>query len=448
MNRNEIDFSSVSFLGVLRELKKNWQWIVIFTLSAWLFLTGLGQLLYTPEFTVSTTLVVTDKESENNYASLSMASSMADVMAEIFQSDAMRDLVEKDTNDTMEGRITCSQVPETNLIVLNIISTDPGSAYRFMNSALTHYSEVSSHVFSNASLQVLQEPSIPTSPSNRPRFSNHKNLLTLFAGLGMCALITFLYVFRYTLKTSSKAKSVLDGTVLGVIPFEKTNKKHGKKALLINLPIVSMAYSEAYRKIVSRIDHTLRQKDKKVLLVTSVAENEGKSTCAANIALALQEKGKKVLLIDCDFMKPAQYKIFERRIDKEMNGYRSIQYNEKTHLWELFLSKPVENHINSFINRLKQMIEYYRSEFDYLILDSSPTKASSDAEVLMDIVDCTLMVVKEDYSDIRIINDTVDLIWQSNSKFIGFVLNSFHEQVIQNNAYGYGYYKKSMSESR
>ena len=105
-------------------------------------------------------------------------------------------------------------------------------------------------------------------------------------------------------------------------------------------------------------------------------------------------------MIDCDFMKPAQYKIFERIIDKEMNGYRSIQYNEKTHLWELFLSKPVENHINSFINRLKQMIEYYRSEFDYLILDSSPTKASSDAEVLMDIVDCTLMVVKEDYSDI------------------------------------------------
>ncbi|WP_415967770.1 P-loop NTPase [Faecalitalea cylindroides] len=448
MNRNEMDFGNISFYGILRELKRYLVYIVIFTVSVWLFITGLGQLLYTPEYTVSTTLVVTDKTSENNYASLSLASSMADVMSEIFQSDAMKELVETDIGNTMEGRITCSQVPETNLLVLNIISTDPSSAYAFMNSALTHYSEVSSHVFSNASLQVLQEPSIPTSPSNRPRFSNHKNVLTLAACLGMCVLISFLYIFRYTLKTPTNAKKVLDGTILGVIPFEKNNKKRSKKALLINLPIISMAYSEAYRRVVSRIEHSLRKKNKQVLLVTSAAENEGKSTCAANIALALQEKGKKVLLIDCDFMKPAQYKIFERRIDKEMNGYRSIQYNEKTHLWELFLSKPVENHINSFINRLKQMIEYYRSEFDYLILDSSPTKASSDAEVLMDIVDCTLMVVKEDYSDIRIINDTVDLIWQSNSKFIGFVLNSFHEQVIQNNAYGYGYYKKSMSESR
>lgn len=441
MNRSEIDFGNISLNGILRELKRYLVYIIIFTISVWLFITGLGQLLYTPEYTVSTTLVVTDKTSENNYASLSLASSMADVMAEIFQSDAMKELVESDIGNSMEGRITCSQVPETNLLVLNIISTDPSSAYAFMNSALSHYSEVSSHVFSNASLQVLQEPSIPTSPSNRPRFSTHKNIFVLAACLGMCALIVFLYVFRYTLKTPANAKKVLDGTILGVIPFEKNNKKRSKKALLINLPIVSMAYSEAYRRVVSRIEHSLRKHQKQVLLVTSVAENEGKSTCAANIALALQEKGKRVLLIDCDFMKPAQYKIFERKIDKEMDGYQLIQYNEKTHLWELFIQKP--SHSNRLLNRIKQIVEYYKSEFDYIILDSSPTKASSDAEVLMDMVDCTLMVVKEDYSDIRIINDTVDLIWQSNSEFIGFVLNSFHEQQINNNVYGYGYYSKS-----
>lgn len=440
MNRNEIDLQNISFYGILRELKKYWRYIVIFTVSVWLFITGLGQLLYTPEYTVSTTLVVTDKTSENNYASLSLASSMADVMSEIFQSDAMRELVENDTENIMDGRITCSQVPETNLLVLNIISKDPSSAYAFMNSALTHYSEVSSHVFSNASLQVLQEPSIPTSPSNKPRFSSSKNILTVTACLGMCFLITFLYAFRYTLKNPFNAKKLLDGPILGVIPFEKINKKQSKKALLINLPIVSMAYSESYRKVTSRIERILRKNNKQVLLVTSIAENEGKSTCAANIALSLQEKGKKVLLIDCDFMKPAQYKIFERKDDVIKDEYQLIQYNEKTHIWELFLNKSINKPSNYLLNKIKRVVENNKINFDFIILDSSPTKASSDAEVLMDMADYTLLVVREDWTDIRIINDIVDLIWQSNSQFLGFVLNSFYEQPVRNNAYGYGYY--------
>ena len=53
-----------------------------------------------------------------------------------------------------------------------------------------------------------------------------------------------------------------------------------------------------------------------MLLVTSVSENEGKSTVAANLAIALAEKHRKVLLIDGDFRKPAQYKIFGRKKSK------------------------------------------------------------------------------------------------------------------------------------
>lgn len=439
MNRSEIDLQNVNVYGIGKELEKYWKWILVFTISVWLFLTGFGQLLYTPEYTVSTTLVVTDKESGNTYASLSMASSMAEVMSEIFQSDAMRSLVESDTQQVMDGSVVCSQIQETNLIVLDIISQDPSSAYTFMNSALSHYSEVSAHIFANASLQVLQEPSIPTAPSNKPLLSEHKNILTLAAGAGMCVLIALVYILRYTVKTSTTAKNVLDGKILGVIPFEKLNKKQGKRALLLNLPIVSMAYSEAYRKLISRIDHLARQKEKKVLLVTSVSENEGKSTCAANMALGLQEKGKKVLLVDCDFIKPAQYKIFE---EKNRNPY-SIQYNKNTHIWELFLQKPWDKDPSRALKMIKTVVEEYQSKFDYILIDSSPTKASSDAEALMDIADLTLLVVRQDWTDIRVINDTVDLIWQSNSEFLGFVLNSFYENALQSGAYGYSHYANS-----
>ncbi|MFQ7768826.1 MAG: hypothetical protein ACLRIL_11490 [Fusicatenibacter saccharivorans] len=60
----------------------------------------------------------------------------------------------------------------------------------------------------------------------------------------------------------------------------------------------------------------------KVLLVTSVAENEGKSTLAANLALALSEEQNRVLLLDCDFRQPALYKIFETSA-KGRKGFRT-----------------------------------------------------------------------------------------------------------------------------
>lgn len=53
---------------------------------------------------------------------------------------------------------------------------------------------------------------------------------------------------------------------------------------------------------------------------------------------------------------------------------------------------------------------------------------SVDAEVWMSVVDAVILVVREDWADIRLINDTVDLVRQTGSDFAGFVLNAFHRE--------------------
>ena len=64
---------------------------------------------------------------------------------------------------------------------------------------------------------------------------------------------------------------------------------------------------------------------------------------------------------------------------------------------------------------------------------------AADAELWMQVCDTALLVVREDWSDVRAVNDTVDLIWQSSGDFAGFVLNAFRGKTVRNQ-YGYGEY--------
>lgn len=462
MNQDEINLDSINYRGIIRDLLKNWWIIVLIVISLYLAATGIGKLVYIPEYTVSTTLVVNAQGTSDTYTSLAMANEMADIIKEVFQSDVLLELVENEIGKTNQGTITCNQIQETNLLVLNVTSKDPQNAYQFMNSALKHYDEVSDYVFTNA---TLQEPSIPITPSNSSELINYRNYIALLGGVAVTGIIICLYLFRHTLKSSKNATKLLDGRVVGIIPYEKKKRdKHLKKlkqSLLISSPIASMNFVEANGRMSSRIEYHLNKYNYQVLLVTGISENDGKSTVAANICLSFVEKNKKVLLIDGDFRKPAQYKIFDKEvldtnplqdvITGKATLKESIYFNKKSNIYELFLYHAVDDPSKLMdVITLKKIIDQLKEQFDYIIIDCSPISVSVDAEVWMEVVDSTILLVRQDWTDIRIINDTVDLIWQSDCDFIGFALNMFIDDEIRHNDYGYSYYdyKTHRHESR
>ena len=105
-------------------LRNAWMALVA-GLSIWLHATGWNNLTYEPQYTSSATLVVTLKGESNTYSPLSLASQMADVFSQVFQSGALREQIVVDTGEDIRGMISCSPVSETNLMVLSATCSGP-----------------------------------------------------------------------------------------------------------------------------------------------------------------------------------------------------------------------------------------------------------------------------------------------------------------------------------
>ena len=221
MNRELFNLDEISIRGLCLDLLRSLWMIILTAASVWLAVSGIHNFIYEPEYTAEATLVVSVKGQNNAYSSLATASQMADVFSEVFQSDALRKRIVEDIGENIQGEISCTAISETNLLTLQTTCPDPRQAYLFINSALKNYEEVAENVFANASLQIVQEPQVPSEPSNASWLLIRRYLLTALGGLGMAAIICLLYIFRFTVKNPASASRQLDGTVRGVIPFER-----------------------------------------------------------------------------------------------------------------------------------------------------------------------------------------------------------------------------------
>lgn len=461
----EFQLSDIDIRSIIADLIKNIWVIILAILAVRMGVSGYYSLTYVPEYTSTATLAVTAKGSSSNvYSSLTTAMNMADVFSEVFQSDALKKLIEEDIGESnIEGTINSSIISQTNLITLTVTSDTPAHAYQMIQSALNNYANVSDYLFSNASLQMVREPNVPYGPSNYVNYSRIEKLGTL-AAFGLSAGVIVLFsVLRPTVKRKGTARRQLDGRVLGSIPFEKKYKSikeylhKPKKSVLISSRLLSMPFTESNRKLATLIERHMARHQQKVLLVCSVSENEGKSSLASNIAIALAQRHKKVLLIDCDLRKPALHRVFD--IQKEvkyalteyLNGqadFDQVKFNVQDGLDVVCQIKGVNNTTKYILSdKMSEFIKKCREEYDLIILDTPPMGVGADVEAILNYADTSIMAVRQDWSEIGAINDFSDVLKQNDKEFMGFVLNAFHESVLVEKSYGQYPYQNYQSRS-
>ncbi len=438
-----------------------------------------------PKYQSSATLLLSTADGST---SLSGNSSMTTLVQEIMGSSLLKKIVAADLgldSATVPATITTIVQDTVNVVTVTVTADTPRMSFEVLDSILKNYSQVSDYLMDGLVLEVLEPAAIPyraiAQTGARALFKTvfSYTFVILMVGVMVLSLMRdtvksrydmeekvdaplFATIYRETGGTWKKNLKAIWNEVKRRIPFLGEVKK---QSILINDVNTSFSFVESFKKIRTKLEHEARKNDCKMVMITSVTENEGKSTVAANIALSLAQKSDKVLLLDADFRKPAQYKVLEA--EKKEQGFGDVlqgkcQLEDVMCRYEkgniklncLYNYRTYQNSAELLMSgEFEKTLNQLREDMDYIIVDTSPTAMVADAEIVSGYTDGFLVVVREDCSGVGEINDTIDMLSRYRSHLLGCIYNFAGRglgRAIQNSdAYGsYGKYGKYGSYGR
>jgi capsular exopolysaccharide synthesis family protein len=206
------------------------------------------------------------------------------------------------------------------------------------------------------------------------------------------------------------------------------------------------AYAESYRCLRSALLYLTSDAARpRVLLITSALPDEGKSTVAANLAQTLALGGARVLLVDADLRRGVLHDLLSLQQEPGLAGLlnqttdadRIFQANSIPNLSFIACGARLANPGDQFLSaELDQLLNRWRKQFDYVLIDSSPIFAADDATTLASKMDGTLLVVRSRFSNSRQVRTALQMLQQRRARVLGIVFNRANAA-----SHSYDYYK-------
>ena len=207
--------------------------------------------------------------------------------------------------------------------------------------------------------------------------------------------------------------------------------------------------AEAYRILRTNIEFNRKNPNANCITVVSGGAGEGKSTTLTNLAYVCAQGGYNVLLIDGDLRRPRLHTLFDVSNSRGLTNYLATQVP----LEEVVIQTPVENLfflpsgllpadsagiLNS--QRMAELIEDVKARFDLVLIDSPPILGVSDASVLVNEADATLIVVQHRKLPRHMLLRVKQAVENVGGKVLGVVLNNVDVRTDSQYQYYTSYY--------
>jgi polysaccharide biosynthesis transport protein len=362
------------------------------------------------------------------------------------------------------------------LVQYNILKHDAESNKQLYDGLLQKLKEASITAgLRSSNIRVVDPALAPASPS-RPQKARNILLAVLMGLVGGVGLALFREYLDNTVKSPDDIEALTGLPSLAVVPsmpgmnastgrFSRLAREasaatgSGSRVELLSYVQPKSQISEAFRAL--RTSLLLSQADHppQVILVTSALPREGKTTAAVNLAVTLAQLGDRTLLVDSDLRKPGIRRALNLTIGKDVGlssylaGVSSLEEATIQHPTIANLSAlttgPVPPSPADLLSshRMREAIAELRRRFKFIVIDSPPVMAATDAVILSALTDGVLLVVRSGETPKEAFTRTRDLLAAVKCRLLGVVLNAvdsnapdyYYSYRYYPYAYGYGY---------
>src|SRR6202795_2059387 len=322
----------------------------------------------------------------------------------------------------------------------------------------------------SSNIRIVDPAMIPSWPS-RPAKARNVVLALVIGLVGGIGLALMREYMDNTVKTPDDIEKLARLPSLAVVPqFEATDGNgaggrqkllpgyssngHGKRMELVAQHLPKSQMSEAFRALrtsllLSRADHPPQ-----VILVTSALPREGKTTAAANLAVTLAQLGDKTIVVDADLRKPGVARLLNMTggnyagLSSFLAGASSLDQVIVPHPTipnlAVIPTGPLPPNPADLLSshRIADAIVELRKRFKFIVIDSPPVMAATDAVILSVQTDGVLLVVRSGETPKTAFTRTRDLLVSVKCNILGVVLNAV-DSSSPDYYYSYRYYPYS-----
>lgn len=359
------------------------------------------------------------------------------------------------------GMIDASNVNSTEIFEVVVTSPDPVEAEKIASAIAYILPKRIGSIIEGSSAKIVDTAVIPSAPSS-PSYTKNTLLGFILGFVITTAIIILREVFDTTIRTEEDITQISPYPILASVPDMQAPSKgayygNDKKKATVSAKIptyvgkgISFTASEAYKLLRTKLEFSfVDQNDCRVIGITSSMAGEGKSTSAANLAYALAQLNNRVLLIECDLRRPT---IGTKLSVAKMPGLtnfltRQNSIEEVVQVCDLDGTAPFHVITSGRIppnpiellssDRMAKLMIALRKNYNYVILDLPPVNEVSDALVASKLVDGMLLVVRQNYCNRMVLDNTLRQFDFIGTRVLGMVVSHAEE----GDVYGKHYYK-------
>jgi polysaccharide biosynthesis transport protein len=227
----------------------------------------------------------------------------------------------------------------------------------------------------------------------------------------------------------------------------KENTTQTDPLVVLNNP--TSAFAEALRRMRMSLLSSRGAPSPRVILVTSSVPDEGKTTVAVNTAALLAQSGKSVLFVEADLRQPGSTRLFDPS-QGTVPGLSDLLSNPK----QLMLANQVKEIPNMQIlpsgattlyptellgtARMGELLKQWKLQFDYIVIDAPSLLDVTDAFILSELADITLLVARYGFTTNKSLERAYQMLASDPETRIGVVLNAADRSSVSYTDY-YGY---------